>query len=246
MLGSPLILKRSARSDAERPFWISYADLMSALMVMFLVVMSVALLAVTRTVTEAERSKTQRDQRIAQFLQQAAAITQHYPGVTLDAARGIIDFGERARFDQGKHTLSAEQARTLRALVPEILALARSEPQPAWLRRVAVEGFASPEGSYLYNLNLSMQRSQRVLCVLLARPPAGERPMSQQELDQIRDLFLVGGFSFNAPIFDPQLSSYDASRRVELRLEFRGLDEQPAPPPRTQRPNEPGKCPLDA
>jgi hypothetical protein len=91
-----------------------------------------------------------------------------------------------------------------------------------------------------------MQRSQRVLCVLLARPPAGERPMSQQELDQIRDLFLVGGFSFNAPIFDPQLSSYDASRRVELRLEFRGLDEQPAPPPRTQRPNEPGKCPLDA
>jgi outer membrane protein OmpA-like peptidoglycan-associated protein len=236
---------RPAKTEAEKPFWISYADLMSAMMVMFLIAMSVALLAVTKTVTETERRKTERDQRIADMMRQVADVAGRFPGVTVDAERGIIDFGERARFEKNRHTLTPDQARTLRAFVPGILALARDEPHPTWLSRIVVEGFASPEGDYLYNLNLSMQRSQRVMCVLLAPPFADERPMTAAELGQIRDLFLVGGFSFNAPIYDPSLSSYEASRRVELRLEFRALDEPPAPPPAAAPPSAPGKCPLD-
>ena len=45
------------RDQAEKPFWISYADLMTALMVLFLVVMSVALLAVTKKITDQEVAK---------------------------------------------------------------------------------------------------------------------------------------------------------------------------------------------
>jgi outer membrane protein OmpA-like peptidoglycan-associated protein len=237
--------RRVGKSEAEKPFWISYADLMSALMVMFLLAMSVALLAVTKTVTDAERRKTVRDERIADLMRRVQVVAAQFPGVTLDADRKIIDFGERARFDKNRHTLTADQARTLRAFVPGILAIARDEPEPTWLSRIVVEGFASPEGDYLYNLNLSMQRSQRVLCVLLAKPFPDEQPMSPRELDQIRDLFLVGGFSFNAPIYDPKLSSYEASRRVELRLEFRSLDERRAPRTAPVGSSEPGKCPLD-
>ena len=133
-----------------------------------------------------------------------------------------------AHFDKGKHTLTSEQARLLRAFVPEVLAVARDELGRKWLKRVVVEGFASPEGDYLYNLNLSLQRSQRVLCVLLAQPYPGERAMSQSELEQIRDLFLVGGYSFNAAKFNAITASYDESRRVELRLEFLGIGEFPS------------------
>ena len=43
--------KPPGREDAEKPFWISFADLMTALMVLFLVAMAVALLAVTKCVT---------------------------------------------------------------------------------------------------------------------------------------------------------------------------------------------------
>ena len=50
--------------------------------------------------------------------------------------------------------------------------------------------------------------------------------MSQGELEQIRDLFLVGGYSFNAAKFNAITASYDESRRVELRLdEFLGIGE---------------------
>ena len=83
-----------------------------------------------------------------------------------------------------------------------------------------VEGFADRRGSYLLNLNLSLQRSQRVLCVLLSAPYTDERPMSEQEFEQIRELFLVGGYSFNS-----QKASLEESRRIELRLEFLSVGE---------------------
>ena len=105
----------------------------------------------------------------------------------------------------------------LRAFVPEVLDVARTPPCRKWLRRYVVEGFASQEGSYLHNLNLSLERSQRVLCVLLdASAPDAPR---QEDRRLIRQLFLVGGSSFNSAI----LNQPEKSRRVELRLEFKEL-----------------------
>jgi outer membrane protein OmpA-like peptidoglycan-associated protein len=238
MFGAPIIIKRGSKGEAEKPFWISYADLMTALMVLFLVVMSVALLAVTKTVSEIERQKAEREQDIAKLLDEVEEAADRYPGVKVEKDRRIIDFGERARFDKGKNTLTADQARLLRAFVPEVLAIARNELGRKWLKQVVVEGFASPEGDYLYNLNLSLQRSQRVLCVLLAQPYADERAMSQAELEQIRDVFLVGGYSFNAA-----KPSYDESRRVELRLEFLSLGES-RPSNASAPPGNFGHCAL--
>ena len=69
MLGSRIVLKKGGRDEAEKPFWISFADLMTALMVLFLLVMSVALLSVTKTVSEIERLKVQREQDIDALLE---------------------------------------------------------------------------------------------------------------------------------------------------------------------------------
>ena len=41
MFGARVVVKRNGRDEAEKPFWISFADLMTALMVLFLVVMLV-------------------------------------------------------------------------------------------------------------------------------------------------------------------------------------------------------------
>jgi hypothetical protein len=43
VIGRNIALKRGVRDDAEKPFWISFADLMTALMVLFLVSLSVVL-----------------------------------------------------------------------------------------------------------------------------------------------------------------------------------------------------------
>lgn len=209
-----------AREEGEKPFWISFADLMTALMVLFLLVMSVALLAVTRTITERERLETERRTEIDSLLGRIEAAARREEGVHVDRGRAVIDFGDRARFDTSSYALSPGQESLLREFVPQVLAIARDRGGRRWLKRIVVEGFTDRRGSYLYNLNLSLQRSQRVLCALMAPPAAGERPMARPELEEIRRLFLVGGYSSNSA-----KDSLDASRRIELRLEFFGVDE---------------------
>jgi outer membrane protein OmpA-like peptidoglycan-associated protein len=222
MIGSVVVRGRRGRDEAEKPFWISYSDLMTALMVLFLVVMSVALLAVTKTVDEAAQRKQARDDAIEELLDDLEEATKAFPGITVDRARQAIDFGERARFRFDSADLSGDQQRQLREFVPEILRIAGTERGHRWLKRVVVEGFTDQKGTYLYNLNLSLRRSQSVLCALFAPPLPDEPGLSVEEKERIRALFLVGGYSSNSA-----RPTDEESRRIELRLEFYGLGEEP-------------------
>ena len=73
MIGRAVVPKRGNRSEAEKPFWISYADLMTALMVLFLVAMSVAMMTVTYNVEDVERQKRELEERNVQL---SKALTQ--------------------------------------------------------------------------------------------------------------------------------------------------------------------------
>lgn len=225
MFGFRATASKKLKDEAEKPFWISFADLMTALMVMFLLVMSVALLAVTKTVSEEQRLAGARREAIEKLLNQIEAASQHddqFQGIHVNRDRQTIDFGDRARFDTASHQLSKDQAQLLRVFIPQVLAIANSDLGKDWLKRIVVEGFADKRGSYLLNLNLSLQRSQRVLCVLLAKPEPGETELSPEQREAIRQLFLVGGYSSNS-----QKDTLEESRRIELRLEFRGIKESP-------------------
>ena len=223
------------RDEAEKPFWISFSDLMTALMVLFLVAMTVALLAVTQAVSETESRTVERKEEINLFLLDLSNITKEFPGISV---RGqIIDFGDRARFETNSHRLGESQSLLLSQFVPRVLSLAESKEGKRWLKRIAVEGFADARGSYLHNLNLSLQRSERVLCALLL--PSNGNSLTEEERRAIKKLFVVSGASFNALRNSPE-----ESRRIELRLEFLQLDESPA----SQAPNQEDMdkhCPLD-
>lgn len=225
MIGAKLVIKRGARDEAEKPFWISFADLMTALMVLFLVVMGVALLAVTKNVTEREKKEEQHREDIELILERFTEAAKRYDGIKVDKERRVIDFGDRARFAFGKSNLAADQESVLRQFVPEILTLANDELGKRVLKRVVVEGYTDKTGSYLSNLNLSLQRSQRVLCTMFAS--GGANLLSDSQKEDVRSLFLVGGYSFNAA-----KDTDEESRRVEMRMEFLGMDERrPAAPP---------------
>jgi hypothetical protein len=230
---------RGCREEAEKPFWISFSDMMTALMVLFLLVMTVALLAVTHGISEEERKKTLRDTEISRLMERIKGETRSFPGIT---ARGqTVDFGDQARFDTDSHRLTPEQERRLRAFVPRVLKIARDPLGRKWLKRVAVEGYADRRGTYLHNLNLSMQRSERVLCALLARPEPGEPPLARDDRALIRELFLVGGASFNSLKKTPE-----ESRRIELKLEFLELGEtRPAVTAQMQEDDEQCPCPIN-
>lgn len=244
MLGLMSSLRRSNKEEAEKPFWISFSDLMTALMVLFLVVMAAALLSVTQEIRHIQQQDTYRTVSIESCMEQVRGYTDTIPGVHL--RDHSVEFGTLATFPNNRSDLNEAQKEFLRRFVPRVLAIARVPACEEWLKQVVVEGFASQSGSYLHNLNLSTQRSERVLCTLLE--PAARTQLVTADRELIGRLFVAGGYSSNSA-----KKSDEESRRIELKLEFYALkDKQEASWDAEKPSHQPmaldndTTCPIDA
>jgi hypothetical protein len=249
---------RRNREEGEKPFWISYSDLMTALMVMFLVVMSVSLLIITRELLKRQESLEAIKMKMDEQDERREARTKAIRGVMLSLDdvvqkqfagqiqiihdRHAIDFGPRARFERNKYHLTPEGAELLRSFLPHLLRVVDDSDSRKWFRRVVVEGFTDIDGTYLYNLNLSLKRAQSVVCALMEDPARTKNGLTSEQRQRVVALFLVGGFSFNSA-----KASKEESRRIELRLEFQGVDDTSEEIETTQRLffEDFGKCQLD-
>ena len=60
MMGNRYNKKPRQKDEGEKPFWISFADLMTALMTLFLVVMAVSLMVVTKEINAATQAEEER------------------------------------------------------------------------------------------------------------------------------------------------------------------------------------------
>lgn len=149
MFENQTVLKRKSKDEAEKPFWISFADLMTAMMILFLVVMSVALLAVTRKISDTERGELERAQEIRALLELLAENVKKCGQATVWSERYVIDFGPQANFEFGSNRLTSPQERYLRECVPQILAIAAGDLGKKWIKRIVVEGSPRVRGSPL-------------------------------------------------------------------------------------------------
>lgn len=238
MFGIKTPRRKGGKEEAEKPFWISFSDLMTALMVLFLVAMAVALMAVTQGLQQIKKKEQDRDRTIQACIANVENLTKQVDFQGVSVHGNSIDFGTLVLFGNNQHTFEkSEHEHFVRKFVPKVLEVARTEKCDMWLKRVVVEGFASQTGDYLYNLNLSYLRSQRVLCVLLDSKSNDALDPKDREL--IQTLFLVGGSSFNTTA-----GAASQMRRVELKLEFRDLGTNKEAP--LKIPLDPGvKCPSD-
>ncbi|WP_130471966.1 OmpA/MotB family protein [Candidatus Magnetaquicoccus inordinatus] len=202
--------------DGGNPFWISYADLMTALAMLFLVVMSIAIVAIaTRPMVE----KQERESAIEVILNRLEERAKEKNlGLEINRATHTISFGEKASFAFNSYQLSAAAQESLRSFVPLLLELeppVASAEERNWLKRIHIEGYTDSSGSYLYNVNLSLNRAQAVVCALFSV----ELPQAQQE--KLRQLLIIDGASVTGI-----KQSAEESRRVEVRLEFRQPDDR--------------------
>lgn len=232
-----------SNQEGERPFWISYSDLMTALMILFLVVMVTSLSQIssqaseTKEVTEKSNTKSvtqkavlntdaiKREEEIRGICKELSIqAAGSNPNIAVDCSLNRISFGEFGQYKTNGYVLSEQGQNALFDALPIILETAGSDAGKKWLKQIVIEGFTDTDGSYLYNLNLSLRRSEWVMCAILGQAGEKKIELSPAQRKQIKQLFLAGGVSFNK-IRD----SKDASRRVELRLQFYGLGEAHTP-----------------
>lgn len=219
-----IVIKRGNKSEGEMPFWISFADLMTACMTLFLVVMAVTIISLQKKYESKITEEKKREDTIQVCSEELKSIAKtKFPNAKIQYNKGDsirIDLGSVVNFESGEWKISNNGRHFLRGYIPTVLSAVKSKQCHAYFRRVVVEGYTDIDGSYMTNLELSLQRSREVVCALSKKEDV-DNSLTDTELQEIRDHFLVGGFSFNS------LKKEKAeSRRVELKLEFWQLHEK--------------------
>jgi outer membrane protein OmpA-like peptidoglycan-associated protein len=217
--------KKSRKDEGEKPFWISYADLMTACMTLFLVVMAVTIVMLQKKYEQQTKLDKEREKTIAVCAQNLKEIadSRFYGQARIEYSRGDairIDLGSIVKFDDGRHYIRPEASKFLREFIPTVLQTVKNNQCKQYFRRVMVEGYTSKTGDYMTNLRLSLERSKEVVCELAKTEPDGTGGLSLEDKNQVKRLFFVGGFSFNS-----QKKSDEESRRAELKLEFWQLND---------------------
>lgn len=235
--------------DNASVFWVSLSELMAGLMAMFMVTTVIVLLTFTQPESPIEAAQARQAPPVPATLAQTDdKPTQHeaetkgptpatlaavdeallslisaFAGLRYDTLYRVIDFGDLARFATADDRLDAASAERLRRFVAPLLTVLEQASAQGEHAVVVIEGFADQRGDYLFNLNLSLRRAQRVICVLLETGVESE--LSEQQRLRVRERFVVGGHSFNRP-----RDSLQASRRIQMRLELSpGETSRPAP-----------------
>lgn len=219
MFSVSLRRRPKTRREGESPFWISYADLMTAMMTLFLAAMAVTMVAITYKVRQVQSKEVIRANEVRQICSQIRNRFAADAAIHVDCTDNRISFGEAGRFLHDDYRLPEGAGAALARLVPVVLDAADGPLGRKWLKQVVIEGFTDTDGSYLYNLHLSLERSEWVMCMLLDPQRNSQLDLTAEQLQRVRELFLAGGVSFN-----DAKSTKDASRRVELRLQFYGLN----------------------
>ncbi|ABK43517.1 OmpA/MotB domain protein [Magnetococcus marinus MC-1] len=220
--------ERKRLDVGDNPFWISYADLMTALVMLFLVVMSISMIAVASRDEVRQNQRKDEITKVFDALEQSAA--QSNLPLVINRKEQTLSFGNSARFELDSFYLSAQVRQQLKDFVPMLLKV-RKKGEGKWLKRVHIEGYTDDIGTYLYNVRLSMNRAQAVLCTLM------EAEVSEAQRRELQRMIIIDGAASTSI-----RSSREESRRVEIRLEFLRHDEVLAAQPEWEMPL--GRCPI--
>ncbi len=215
---SQIFKKRSNKSEGESPFWISFSDLMTALMTLFLVVMAVTLISIKKTIPDSIAQEQARQEEIRIVMGLLKTESTPFSKVKVDVSNYRLDLGDIVYFESGSSVIKPEAAAVLRSYIPTLLKVKNSEKGRV-IKRFIVEGFTDKNGDYTLNLRLSTDRSRRVICEMVSDIPNAPI-LSPQQLVDIQRYFSLGGFSSYSIRADDR-----SSRRVEIRVEFWTLDE---------------------
>ena len=226
--------RHATASGEDNPFWISYSDLMTAAMIIFMTIMAITMALIGKTAPAL--AGTYRTLAGADVMRDIELASKRYPGIAVDVKTGVIDIGELVRFGRGQAGVSAEAGATLREFVKEVLAQRTATTKAGHIKNIVVEGYADQDGAYLYNLSLSLNRSRNVVCALLDTS-AQTAVLDEGDKNTLRQLLMVGGFSSNG-----LRESKESSRRVEMKFVFASANEAPLPARPAANPTELGSC----
>jgi len=187
----------SAKKDN---YWIPLADLMTVLMVIFLFISISYMLTVRQKQNEKDKMFKDFQQTKIELLKELQ--TEFQDDFKKDKWDAMIDtadlsikfINERVLFDYGKSELKPEFQIILNNFFPRYLGIVMKPQYNNKIAEVRIEGHTDVQGDYIFNIELSQNRTRNVLKYLFDSPYY--QKLTQPEQERLRFWLTANGLSF--------------------------------------------------
>lgn len=224
--------KRLFDSDkAEGEFWPSFTDMLAAILLVMLLILTVYIDRVFADYreqkaeadalrVEVEQLRGVREELVQELL---TAFKDKGLEVSVDEKTGDIQFTTDVLFDFDSDQLSESFKKDLKEFIPLYFSILYGEKYRDYIAEVIIEGHTDDEGSYLTNLDLSQRRAYSVVRYIIS-DEFGDFDNKQHVVKSIT----ANGRSYSHPILVPGTTEVDddKSRRVEIKYRFVNIIDQ--------------------
>lgn len=241
--------------NEEYSFWQSYSDLMSALLLVFILIMSGILLYSMnlyneKMIEEQEASRQFKEQQILLEEQQKAIEEQQKQidkligikeeiiknlsktfessnlVIMVDQDTGSIVFDSNILFATDSYKLTSEGEKSLGVFVPLYFNALLTGDYKDYISEIIIEGHTDIQGSYMYNLELSQKRAFSV-CEYCLEKVDMKSVGSELQVDNIRKILTANGRSWSNPIYtDSSNHTVDMDASRRVEFKFRLKDDE--------------------
>jgi outer membrane protein OmpA-like peptidoglycan-associated protein len=209
-------------------YWISLSDLMTVLMMIFLFISISYMIDVNAKKIEREKIfeeyKTSKIDLYNELEKEFSLdFSQNKWDVILDKNLSIKFVNETVLFDHNKSDLKPGFKTILKDFFPRYLRIILNEKYKNKIAEVRIEGHTDVLGDYIYNLELSQNRTRNVMKYLFDL--SYYQKLSSVEKEKLRFWLTANGLSFGKTLDKDGNLSYNSKKSVDndkcRRVEFR-------------------------
>lgn len=237
--------KRHRRRDEEETsYWLSYSDMMAALLLIFVLIISFTLMQSKRqyesrqdelekqqkTIEEQEKLLADQQKELDRIVGIRSDLVRDLrdefsdssTNIKIDEKTGAITFDAGVLFDVSDSDLKPDGMEFIDRFLPRYCSVLLNDKYREYVSEIIIEGHTDTNGTYIYNLELSQQRAFSVAKYCLAEDNG---VIGKDQVNLLRTVLTANGKSYSNPIYKADGSvDMDASRRVEIK--FRLQDEE--------------------
>ncbi|MCR5776522.1 MAG: OmpA family protein [Lachnospiraceae bacterium] len=221
----------------ETSYWLSYSDMMAALLLVFVLIISFTMMH-SKRMYEKKEAELEEEHKIMLEQQEkldkiigvrsevVEALENEFSGsdmnMLIDSNTGAIRLDSSILFDVNEYELKESGQEFLKEFMPRYLSVLLKPQFADYISEIIIEGHTDTDGTYLYNLELSQERALSVASFCL---DDDSDILSAKEIEALRPIITANGRSFSDPILNSKGEiDFDSSRRVEFK--FRLSDEE--------------------
>lgn len=206
-------------SVEESTFSLSISDLMSALLLIFILLLSGTLLklAEQQELNQAQLELISEQQKAKRSIIDQLKGEMDEFDIEVDPKTGVIRIKDSILFQFGKSDLTDEGINFLNRFIPKYANILLSKKEiKEQIGQIIIEGHTDNVGSYAKNLHLSLERANSVASLIF------QNSFTEfKEKNDFQKKLSANGRSFINPIIDNKTEEHRAqNRRVEFKFSF--------------------------